>query len=353
MLNAKAQDIITKHKAAVAESGVKLRERDFVKSIGITEAELICAYACNSEARQLKVDIADLLEKAKTFGKVLCIVRNDSAVHEMRGHFEKTFYGEGASLTLGEIDLRIINKNWAFAFEKQVEIMGKKYNSIQYFDKFGTAVFKIYEHEGTDHDAWKAFADQNSLGTPTDMISVEPFTKEAAKREGDLDIEEFRRRWSEMKDVHQLHNILKDMQVERHEANHIVGDRFAYELDKSAIKTMLDKSHEQDLPIMCFVGNRGCIQIFTGKIGPVKPYGEWTNIMDEQFHLHLLEPNVAKIWAVKKPTKDGEITSMEVFDKDNNLIIQFFGKRQEGEKELSAWSDLMASLPRLEQSAVA
>lgn len=353
MLNAKAQDIINKHKAAIAESGAKLRERDFVALINISEAELICAYACDGQARQLNVDIADLLDKAKGFGKILCIVRNDSAVHEIRGHFEKTFFNEGTSLTLGDVDLRIFNKNWAYAFEKQVDIMGTQYNSIQYFDHFGAAVFKIYEHDGTNHQAWKAFADQHSLGSPSDMISVKPFLKQTTKRQFNVDVTEFRRRWSQMSDVHQLHNILKDMQIERHEANHIVGDNFAYQLDKSAIKTMLDQVHAENLPIMCFVGNCGCIQIFTGTIGPVKIYGPWTNIIDEKFHLHLLEPNISKIWAVKKPTKDGSVTSLEVFDKDDNLIIQFFGKRHEGQKELSSWSELIASLPRFAQSAVA
>ena len=41
------------------------------------------------------------------------------------------------------------------------------------------------------------------------------------------------------------------------------------------------------LPIMCFVGNRGCIQIHSGPITNIKPMGPWINVLDETFHLHL------------------------------------------------------------------
>jgi hypothetical protein len=39
---------------------------------------------------------------------------------------------------------------------------------------------------------------------------------------------------------------------------------------------------------MCFVGNRGCIQIHTGPVKNIKIMGPWLNVMDPGFNLHRL-----------------------------------------------------------------
>jgi putative hemin transport protein len=102
---------------------------------------------------------------------------------------------------------------------------------------------------------------------------------------------------------------------------------------------------------MCFVGNRGCIQIHSGPIASVKPMGPWINVMDESFHLHLRADRIAEAWAVRKPTKDGHVTSIEAFDAEGGMIIQFFGKRHEGEVERQDWRWLVEHLPRVPAAA--
>ncbi|MGX9182459.1 ChuX/HutX family heme-like substrate-binding protein, partial [Mesorhizobium sp. BHbdii] len=99
--------------------------------------------------------------------------------------------------------------------------------------------------------------------------------------------------------------------------------------------------------IMCFVGNRGCIQIHSGPVGSIKPMGPWINVLDETFHLHLRTDHIDEVWAVRKPTKDGHVTSLEVFGAEGEMIIQFFGKRHEGESERDDWRFLAENLPRI------
>ena len=68
-------------------------------------------------------------------------------------------------------------------------------------------------------------------------------------------------------------------------------------------------------PIMCFVGNPGCIQIHTGPIYTLKVMGPWFNILDPTFNLHLREDAIHQGWVVRKPTRDGIVTSLELFDR--------------------------------------
>jgi len=97
---------------------------------------------------------------------------------------------------------------------------------------------------------------------------------------------------------------------------------------------------------MCFVANDGIVQIHSGPIFNVQAMGPWINIMDPTFHLHLRQDHIAETWAVRKPTKDGHVTSLEAYNMQGEMIIQFFGKRKEGSDERAEWREIMENLPR-------
>lgn len=88
---------------------------------------------------------------------------------------------------------------------------------------------------------------------------------------------------------------------------------------------------------MIFVGNRGCVQIFTGVVEKLTPMKGWLNIFNPTFTLHLLEETIAETWVTRKPTADGHVTSLELFAADGTQIAQLYGQRTEGEPEQSRW----------------
>ena len=92
---------------------------------------------------------------------------------------------------------------------------------------------------------------------------------------------------------------------------------------------------------MCFVGNRGCIQIHTGPVKTIKAMGPWINVLDPGFDLHLREDLVAEAFAVTKPTRLGLLTSVELYDAAGGLILQFFGVREPAAKEDDRWRELV------------
>ncbi len=56
---------------------------------------------------------------------------------------------------------------------------------------------------------------------------------------------------------------------------------------RDAVERMLQAAVESELPIMCFVGNRGMVQIRTGPVRNLRRTGPWFNVLDERFNLHL------------------------------------------------------------------
>ena len=152
-------------------------------------------------------------------------------------------------------------------------------------------------------------------------------------------------------DVHQFFGMLKALKLGRQEATRLVGEDFAWPLDGGSVSAMLHHAASEAIPIMCFVGNRGCIQIHSGPVKEIKSMGPWLNVLDETFHLHLRTDHIRETWAVRKPTREGHVTSVEAYDGDGNMVIQFFGKRHEGQDELSDWRTLAESLPRIPVAA--
>ncbi|WP_336279008.1 hemin-degrading factor [Bartonella sp. CB175] len=341
-----AEKIISLHKEKK-----EMRNRDFAVSIGISEAELIAAYCTIGKAKRLDVDVNTLLENAPKLGTVMALTRNEHAVHEITGCFEKIVQSQHVPLTLGEIDLRIFLKQWKFGFEYDMMILGKPTKSLQFFDPYGVAVFKLYSKDTTNMEEWNYIVNKLLHKEQSSVLNISspPQTQYNTTK---LDVEKFRDSWRNMTDVHQLHEIISQLKINRHDAVKYVGDEFANEVKIDAIETMLNQVVRQEIPIMCFVGNKGCIQIFSGQVKNIKKMGSWINILDEKFHMHLLVSEIENVWCVRKPTRDGYISSLEVFNKNDEMIIQFFGIRKEGQKEREDWRSLLDSFSKSQEIAI-
>lgn len=323
----------------------QMRERDFARIHAISEAQLVAAEVGRTATR-LRIDLDVLLNGLTAVGEVMALTRNESAVHEKIGPYEKVVLGPMASMVLGaQIDLRIFPSRWAFGFavEKTAED-GAVRRSLQYFNHQGDAVHKVHARPDTDLEAWAILVGNLRHDEQTDTIEIAPAVAPAATgTPGSVD--DLREAWAAMTDTHQFFGLLKKLNLPRLDALEMVGEEFAWPLDAGAGKHLFEAVAGTELPIMAFVGNNGCIQIHSGPITKVAPMGPWLNIMDETFHLHLRLDHVASAWAVRKPTKDGHVTSVELYDADRELIIQFFGKRHEGEGELGNWRSVVERLP--------
>ena len=95
---------------------------------------------------------------------------------------------------------------------------------------------------------------------------------------------------------------------------------------------------------MVFVRSRGVIQIHSGPVNKIKVMGDWLNVLDPEFNLHLRENHIAHSWVVEKPTEDGIVTSLEIFDGQKNNIATFFGAKQPGIPELKEWREIAKNL---------
>jgi putative hemin transport protein len=321
-----------------------LRIRNAAEQLGVSEAELLLTNV-GEEVTVLKPEFADILTEVEKLGKVMALTRNDECVHERKGtYLNGDFSSPHAQLFVGEdIDLRIFMNHWKFAF---AVVEGDR-KSLQFFGKDGLALHKIYLTKDSNVEAFDPIVAQFKVENQAETFDFEAAVPKAPeKADSEIDAEGFKKAWTELKDTHDFFMMTRKFGVSRTQALRLAPEGYAKKIDTSKVVNVLEDASEKNLPIMIFVGNRGIIQIHTGEVKKTMWHQQWFNVMDPDFNLHLDVTKIAEAWIVKKPTEDGEVTAIEVFNKEGDFIVQFFGKRKPGIPELQEWKDLVADLEK-------
>ncbi|MGR3853975.1 hemin-degrading factor [Chryseobacterium indologenes] len=336
-------DLKEKWEALKAENP-HIRIRNAAAQLEVSEAELL-ATSIGEGVTVLNPDFQGILTEAEQLGKVMALTRNDECVHERKGtYLNGDFSSPHAQLFVGEdIDLRIFLNHWKFAF---AVLEGEK-KSLQFFGKDGLALHKIYLTKDSNEAAFDAIVEKFRAEDQNQALAFEAVTpKQAEKADSDIDVEGFKKAWTELKDTHDFFMMTRKYGVSRTQALRLAPEGFAKKIDNAKVVNILEDASEKNVPIMVFVGNRGIIQIHTGNVKKTLWHQQWFNVMDPDFNLHLDVTKIAEAWIVKKPTEDGEVTAIEVFNKEGDFIVQFFGKRKPGIPELQEWKDLVAALEK-------
>ncbi len=334
------------------------RAKDAAQYIGISEGEAVAAH-CGvhdhaPKAVALRKPHIELLQALQLCGPLMGLTRNENVVHEKTGVYEKISAQGHMGLALGEdIDLRLFLNQWhaGYAVTELAANPGNRANiSLQFFDKHGKAVHKIFQREATDLEAWQAVA--THFAEPGAVHSFAPAgTKPPPKLDTECDAKALVADWAAMQDTHEFFGLLSHHAVQRQQSFRLVEGRFTHRMKPGAVRDMLHEAAFDGTSIMVFVSSGGCIQIHTGPVKRIEPIDvrgtPWLNILDPGFNLHLREDRIAHVWLVEKPTADGTVTSLEVFDTQGDLMVMFFGERKPGKPELQGWRNIVARLPKL------
>lgn len=316
--------------------------RELAAMMGISEAELTAARV-GHQAQPLRPAMRELLHALEAVGEIKSITRNEYAVHEQLGVFSNIHINDHAGIVLNPraLDLRVFVNQWASVFHLQEMTGHGERQSIQFFDQHGDAVLKVYATENTDMAAWQQLIAEYHA-EPAAEFSVIPAT--AATFASEIDSARLETEWRAMTDVHQFFRLLKKHDVSRPQAFHAVSDDLAQQIGNQSLATLLENVRQDGNEIMIFVGNRACVQIFTGQIEKLMPMHGWLNIFNPAFTLHLQDQQIAESWITRKPTADGIVTSLELFAADGTQIAQLYGQRSEGQPEQAKWREQLTAL---------
>jgi putative hemin transport protein len=346
-----------------------VRHRDIAQGLGASEGELIAAHvgdpglprcapagadggAGHLVAQRLQPRWQALLAALPALGEVMALTRNAACVHEKTGRYEEVRSGEDGApvgLVLGPaIDLRLFWRHWAhgYAVEEAFAASGRPpQRSLQFYDAAGQAVHKVFARPATDRAAWDALVARFCAPDQGPGLRAQPAEPRAPEQpDAQVDVAALRAGWAALRDTHDYFGMLRQHGVSRLQAFRLADPRYAQPVDAGSARELLSAAAAAGTSIMVFVGNHGTIQIHTGPVARVEVIGPWLNVLDPGFNLHLREDQIASAWVVRKPTVDGVVTSLELFDRDGEVLAMFFGERKPGRPELCAWRRIVDAL---------
>lgn len=330
------------------EENPHLRIRNAAEILGVSESELLATEVGETVTR-LKPEFPEILQDLHQLGRIMALTRNDEIVHERKGEYKNVEIVSGhgkMGLVVGDdIDLRIFFSSWHFAFAVTSETPRGAMHSFQFFDSDGTAIHKVFLQEDSRFETYKNLVEKYKSEDQSRTLNVQ--TKPAKKEEkpdSEIDAEGFREAWAKLEDTHDFFPMLMKFGVGREQALRLADKEMAEKVDAKSFRFVLEEASRRELPIMVFVGNAGIIQIHTGTVENVLDARGWFNVMDAEFNLHIDQDKIARAYVVKKPTSDGIVTSLEIFNEEGENVALFFGKRKPGVPEMQEWRDLVAEI---------
>jgi len=333
--------------AELRQAYPRMRTRDAAEHLGVSEAELL-ATGCGNAVTRLKPDWYTLFEALEGLGEVMALTRNDVCVHEKVGvyrNIERIPDHEMGMVLDENVDLRLFFKHWHHAFAVVNGSDGQERRSLQFFDAHGTAVHKIHLRPESSMAHFEALVAQFRHEDQAATQAVLPPSAPRPERpEADIDVAGLREAWDALQDTHDFIFLLRRFKVGRVQALRLAGPRFARPVSTNSLRAILEQAAEAELPIMVFVGNPGCVQIHSGPVHTLKAVEGWYNVLDPGFNLHVREALIEGAWVVRKPTRDGDVHSLECYDAAGDVVCYLFSKRKEGQFESEAWRTLLHGL---------
>lgn len=332
------------------EQEPNIRAIDAAKKLHITEAELIAAQVGEAVTKLDHTQLENILKEFKKLKHVMALTRNEQVVSEISGCYEKIYCTESngtktaIAINPGGIDLRLFLSKWYSVFAVH---NNPKHSSIQFFDKHGVAVHKVFTTEYTDMSAFKQLV--ATLQAPlqsTELAIIAPdIVVDEYKPLAEIDIKGFREGWKNLQNVHHFPALLAEFAVSRTQGLEIAGQQWAQEISPECLTDIFEAVQDQQSELMIFVGNHAAVQIYSGKLMNLKQVGSWYNVLDSEFNLHVQNQQFTRAFAVKKPTDNGttEVHSIEFFDAAGT-VLTLFGRRTEGGVQPAQWVNLCNQL---------
>jgi putative hemin transport protein len=344
-------DDLLEREAALRTGGADLRMRDAAAALDVPEAALLEARRATGAAERLRrAEVAEgfgtILARLPEAGEVMALTRNEACVHEKHGRFAAPDFQGAMGQVVGDIDLRLFLRHWAFGYALSEETRSGPRRNLQFFDASGTAIHKVYATAATDRAAFeRVAADFADPETPPARFAPPP--EPAPDRpDAEVDAAGLVAAWEQLQHTHEFFQLLRRFGATRGQAMRLAPS-LARPVAPEAARSVLTRVAAEALPIMVFVGNVGCVQIHSGPVRRIEVMGPWLNVLDPAFNLHLREDRIAGAYVVRKPSVNGEIHALELYDAGGDCFCQVFGQRHAGGTERPDWRALVTGLPDL------
>src|SRR5699024_11145695 len=200
------------------------------------------------------------------------------------------------------INLRIFFRNWGHGFAVTDHGPRGQRKSLQFFDRDGTSVHKIYRTDNGDAAAWERLVEQFRAADQTPSMAPKAINRPYMPQPpANADATALCEQWRAMTDIHQFWPMLRDHKLRRVDALRLADEDLARPVAADAWRGIVQQASKSGLPIMVFTRSPGVAQIHTGPVHKLVESNGWFNVLDPTFNLHMRADAVSEAWVVYKP----------------------------------------------------
>ncbi|HEY4316106.1 MAG TPA: ChuX/HutX family heme-like substrate-binding protein [Herbaspirillum sp.] len=240
-------------------------------------------------------------------------------------------------------------QKWKYGFAvNDKDEDGKLQRSLQFFDGDGNALHKIVLMESGAVDAYRAIVGDFAAAEQTpvlDIFRTRPLTANQGVEH--IDINALRADWARINDTSEFRARQTEFDHLRLHKLRLAGKAFAHQVANDSVRVLLQKMAELGGTVMALVGNAGIVQAYQGKVKQILRSDAWLSILSSDYRLRLREDHIDSVWVAKKPTVDGIVTSLELFNRQGISIARFFSCTEPGRPEPREWRESILRLSPL------
>jgi putative hemin transport protein len=296
----------------------RLRDADAYVSIAdaaarldVVEAELAAAL-CGDGALRLDPPFGDLVHTFPQLGRVRAVTRNAVASIETRGVYPAPELG--CAGVAGEIGARFLLDQWRYGYlmEESTGLDGAP--MLAFYDGRGLPVHEV--HLGPE-------TDQAVLAKLVDVFAC--FDQSAG----------------EQIVVASPHTLVPRCDL----SAWLRSAEDARPVGTGALPIVLDAARREAIPVSIAVRSAGVAQRFSGLLHDVVEKGDALELEAPWVRVRAAVRRSADAWAVRTPSLDGPVTSLEVLDGGASVVLSLSAARWPGKPEPSLWRELIERLP--------
>jgi putative hemin transport protein len=316
--------------------------RDAARLLGVSEAEITAA-DCGDTVTRLDADWSTLLGRVGELGLVRGVTRTTHAVVETRGVYGRVD-ADGALRGEG-IDLRVFLARWRYGYARRTSTPGGLRRSLAFFDADGTHVHEVLVERRGGVDAFERLVADHAHPEQLPWLDVarRAAPSDATTLDRDVDLHAMRASWDAMQETRDFQTLLRRFGVRRPQALRLAGAARAGRVALWSLRLVLERAASDAIPVVVLAANPGTVHIHRGPVRTARALGPWVNVLDDDFNLHVRADAIAEAWVVRKPTRDGVVTSLELFDAAGETIALLFGGPSASDR--AAFAAVLDGLP--------
>ncbi|WP_083439093.1 ChuX/HutX family heme-like substrate-binding protein [Herbaspirillum autotrophicum] len=305
--------------------------------------------AAQPNAIRLQGPFAPLLQRLNEVGNVTDLTCNHSASlekHNVSGDIYHPHLSDTDNESAEAVHLRIFYPQWQYGFAllDDANCDGPPQYSFQFFDHRGEMMHKILMHDSSDLDAFRRLAGDFASPDQSSPLQLASGTAQADGIDNTIDINALRADWAHAHSPDDFLQQQEQFDQQRLRKLRLAGKAFAYQVANDSARIILQRMAEFGTSVMSQVGNAGIVQAYYGKIKNIRSRDSLMGIMNSGFRMQLREDHIDSVWVAKKPTTDGIVTSLELFNRQGTRIASFLSKKGSGQPEPREWRDAVMRL---------